>query len=377
MQVGYWGGRDVVSRRRQARRNQWIVRRAVSAAAIRNAGGIARWSGRQLYQGAKRAYNYARSRSAGYNALQKAYSVAGPRARGYRGRNGMKRRNRRKAYRNRMKLRMKYSNPYRIAGIGMRRRAHPFQVDKQEDAFTTTSSINQASYHTRRIGISSKHDSLMATGLTQLTAASTETIPSDKNNKLMVVGSKMNLKLKNNTGLTINITMYEITPRTSSSVDAEDAVATGLDDRAKGNNGWETKVYMHAENSPYFREKFVVLSRVNVQIQPGELYAKTVVAPWVVHNPDYYDQNSAPQHPGMTRILFWKQWGDIAHDETTTTAVGYGASQLDGIVTYTYTYGFVDKTSQRTDTITDSYGAVTSGVGVSMMDAEESKDDAV
>lgn len=256
----------------------------------------------------------------------------------------------------------------------MMRHIYPWHVKKYAASSYMTCSVNKCAYYSFNVVNKDEVDPLCSS--TFATAVGTETADlTDDRNVKMACRGEMTLRMKNNSGLDVKLTIYKLYSNDNINTDPTSEVLSGLDHLA-GNNGWETNRTFHAEESRNFNRLNHVLKKSYICLLPGKEVTVKLNSPYFEYDPAQNDNIDTDYWAYLSRWIMVRVEGQIAHDVDSQVQVGTSAAHVDVLLDRKYKYGFITGREIRQVAVDESYGLVVNAVGAND-EGDEKADDPV
>lgn len=168
-------------------------------------------------------------------------------------------------------------------------------------------------------------------------------------------------EIHNNASHGVMLDFYHCYPKTSTSTTPLADIIAGVDDSAGGDSGWEDEPWVYPSHSMIFKRNWHVTKSQHLELAPGEKTFIKFNIGWSWYSTDYENVHAHTYIPGNSGVLLMRQRGQVAHDLTTTTLVGYANTQIDIVQSILTTYMHTGKGEIRRDRYTDGLDAMAAG----------------
>lgn len=258
-----------------------------------------------------------------------------------------------------------------------------WNTDQKFAASQHTSQVNQVAYWYKIIGASTELQAfegrMKKVDDTVGTFKSVNLTNVNSGVKIAIRGH-MTLKMKNNTGTDIHVTVYYFKYSDSSNATPTALVTDGLSDHVNSATtpvtNPEVRLCYYPEHSYEFARKCKVLKKYKACIEPGKEINCDIHMQSVLYDPQLNDRIGGSYLADCTTGILIRQHGQIGHDQATTGNVGILASALDVIENKKYTYGYYTRADIPVHDCSESFGAITVGVAAND-EGDEREDNAV
>lgn len=180
-----------------------------------------------------------------------------------------------------------------------------------------------------------------------------------------IIRQKQIIHLRNNGTAPANIEWWYVSPRQDTDVEPTNDWNNGLD-FAELNEGFTNDRTLipfgyKPNDSPVFRKGWKITGKRYMKINPGEEKRISFGTPWSIQNIEYLSHHTLSYKRNCSRFLMYRITGCIAHDDTTTTNVGYSMCQVDYVAKTITQFQICGSTVTRQLNITSNLDTMAAG----------------
>jgi len=172
--------------------------------------------------------------------------------------------------------------------------------------------------------------------------------------------AKETVRIKNNNLVNAVLDIYWCMPKRNTNNTPGTCVAAGFPDRGLTNTSDNRLVWLPHDSQDFMKTYRVYKHKVKT-LKPGDHWTVQHSMGRRYISDDFLSNITGEYISGISTQLFVRIRGDVCHDTTTDTLVGYDAAQVDYVVTQSYTLLFSDAIRTKFNAFTINTDAITTG----------------
>lgn len=176
----------------------------------------------------------------------------------------------------------------------------------------------------------------------------------------------------NNTTYPAKLIVYVCMPKIDTDVVPTADIITGANEMAQSAAGWATEPFFYPGMSHTFKRKWRVVKSQSIRINPGDSTMFSVNLPLMCRmNESADDTSSLAYLRNRSAVILTRLEGVVVHDQSTTTNVGIGETNLDVIIKESISYAFLGGNQIKNNTYSDQRDAISTAVKYSANNTTE------
>lgn len=166
---------------------------------------------------------------------------------------------------------------------------------------------------------------------------------------------------KNNYLYTCNLRCYIVKPKVQTGSVPENNISTGLTKQANPSISTTNAIQLYPTDSEDFKINWKIIKSCDMTLNPGDT-CEVPYAEDFTYDQEYQDINTSTYNPKYGRLMLVRIMGTVAHDQTTTTLVGYSPAKVDVVQQHKLTLKKPSEAPLRTIHQTDNWDSLATSV---------------